>query len=227
MSEPIVQLKGITKQYVNGDVVTEVLKGITLDVRSGEFVSLMGPSGSGKSTLMHIVSLLDRQTGGTYRFDGQDVGGLSDAERAKLRLGKIGFVFQAFHLLPRLNAVENVALPLVYASVPAAERKARARKALADVGLSERADFLPNQLSGGQKQRVAIARALVNDPSVIFADEPTGNLDSVSSVQVLEILRDLSKKHGRTVVMVTHEEEAAAYSDRRIRIRDGHMIDGK
>ncbi|NBS41828.1 ATP-binding cassette domain-containing protein, partial [bacterium] len=132
MSEPIVQLKGITKQYVNGDVVTEVLKGITLDVRSGEFVSLMGPSGSGKSTLMHIVSLLDRQTGGTYRFDGQDVGGLSDAERAKLRLGKIGFVFQAFHLLPRLNAVENVALPLVYASVPAAERKARARKALAD-----------------------------------------------------------------------------------------------
>lgn len=224
MSNPIVQLRGITKQYVNGDVVTEVLKGITLDVQSGEFVSLMGPSGSGKSTLMHIVSLLDRQTAGTYLLDGTDVGALTDAERAKLRLKKIGFVFQAFHLLPRLNSLENVALPLVYAGVPASERLARAKKALADVGLGERGTFLPSQLSGGQKQRVAIARALVNDPSVVFADEPTGNLDSVSSEQVLEILRDLSKKSGRTVVMVTHEEDAAAYSDRRIRIRDGHML---
>ncbi len=221
---PIVQLRSVTKSYQNGDVVTDVLKGIDLEVMPGEFVALMGPSGSGKSTLMHVISLLDRPTSGTYLLDGQDVGSLTDAERAKLRLEKIGFVFQAFHLLPRLNAMENVALPLVYANVGGTERARRAQKALEDVGLSDRAGFLPSQLSGGQKQRVAIARALVNGPSVIFADEPTGNLDSVSSEQVLEILRDLSKKRGRTVVMVTHEEDSAAYSDRRIRIRDGKIL---
>lgn len=224
MASPIVQLKSVTKSYVNGDVVTPVLHGVDLDVVPGEFVSLMGPSGSGKSTLMHIMSLLDRPTGGTYLFDGQDVGGKTDEERAKLRLSRIGFVFQAFHLLPRLTAAENVALPLVYAQVPSARRLERARAALAGVGLSERANFLPSQLSGGQKQRVAIARALVNDPAVVFADEPTGNLDSVSSEQVLDMLRELSKGQGRTVVMVTHEEEAAAYSSRRIRIRDGKII---
>lgn len=201
-----------------------MLHGVDLAVHAGEFVSLMGPSGSGKSTLMHIVSLLDRPTSGTYLFDGSDVTGLTDVESAKLRLEKIGFVFQAFHLLPRLTAIENVMLPLLYAAYRPAERVARAREVLAGVGLSDRENFLPSQLSGGQKQRVAIARALVNNPTVLFADEPTGNLDSVSSGQVLNILRDLCKKDGRTVMMVTHEEESAAFSDRIIRIRDGKIL---
>jgi putative ABC transport system ATP-binding protein len=224
MLTPSVELRGITKTYVNGDVETPVLHGVDLVVNAGEFVSLMGPSGSGKSTLMHIVSLLDRPTAGTYLFDGSDVTKLSDVEAAKLRLEKIGFVFQAFHLLPRLTAVENVMLPLLYTTDKPSSRLARAKAVLADVGLSDREDFLPSQLSGGQKQRVAIARALVNNPTVLFADEPTGNLDSKSSEQVLNILRDLCKKDGRTVMMVTHEEEAAAYSDRVIRIRDGKIL---
>jgi len=224
MSLPKVELKQITKAYVNGDVETPVLHGVDLVVNAGEFVSLMGPSGSGKSTLMHIVSLLDRPTSGTYLFDGSDVTKLTNVECAKLRLEKIGFVFQAFHLLPRLTAVENVMLPLLYTTDKPSSRLARAKAVLADVGLSEREDFLPSQLSGGQKQRVAIARALVNNPTVLFADEPTGNLDSKSSEQVLNILRDLCKKDGRTVMMVTHEEEAAAYSDRVIRIRDGKIL---
>lgn len=224
MPTSTVELRGITKTYVNGDVRTPVLHGVDLAVHAGEFVSLMGPSGSGKSTLMHIVSLLDRPTSGTYLFDGSDVTGLTDVESAKLRLEKIGFVFQAFHLLPRLTAIENVMLPLLYAAYRPAERVARARKVLAGVGLSDRENFLPSQLSGGQKQRVAIARALVNNPTVLFADEPTGNLDSVSSGQVLNILRDLCKKDGRTVMMVTHEEESAAFSDRIIRIRDGKIL---
>ncbi len=224
MPLPKVELRGITKTYVNGDVETPVLHGVDLVVNAGEFVSLMGPSGSGKSTLMHIVSLLDRPTGGTYLFDGSDVTKLTNVECAKLRLEKIGFVFQAFHLLPRLTAVENVMLPLLYTTDKPSGRLARAKAVLADVGLSDREDFLPSQLSGGQKQRVAIARALVNNPTVLFADEPTGNLDSKSSEQVLNILRDLCKKDGRTVMMVTHEEEAAAYSDRVIRIRDGKIL---
>ncbi len=224
MPVPKVELRGITKTYVNGDVETPVLHGVDLVVNAGEFVSLMGPSGSGKSTLMHVMSLLDRPTSGTYLFEGGDVTELSDVECAKLRLEKIGFVFQAFHLLPRLTAVENVMLPLLYTTDEPSSRLARAKAVLADVGLSDRENFLPSQLSGGQKQRVAIARALVNNPTVLFADEPTGNLDTKSSEQVLEILRDLCKKNGRTVVMVTHEEEAAAYSDRRIRIRDGKIL---
>ncbi len=224
MSAPLIDLRAITKTYINGETQTPVLHGVTLSVGAGEFVSLMGPSGSGKSTLMHILSLLDRQDEGVYMFDGVDTGSLDEVARAKLRLSKIGFVFQAFHLLPRLTVLENVLLPLLYAERPEAERMTRAKAALADVGLTERESYLPSQLSGGQKQRVAIARALVNTPSVIFADEPTGNLDSVSSHQVLEILRDLAKKKGRTVVMVTHEEEAASYSDRVIRIRDGKIL---
>jgi ABC-type lipoprotein export system ATPase subunit len=219
-----VPLRGITKTYVNGDVETPVLFGIDLDVQAGEFVALMGPSGSGKSTLMHIMSLLDRFDGGTYTFAGIDTGSLSDAGRAKLRLDRIGFVFQAFHLLPRLTVLENVTLPLLYTNETPKKRVERARKVLGEVGLTDRSGFRPTQLSGGQKQRVAIARALINEPDVIFADEPTGNLDSKSSEQVLEILRDLSKKRGRTVVMVTHDEEAAVYSDRRIRIRDGKIV---
>ncbi len=218
------ELTGVTKTYVNGDVATPVLHGVDLTVKEGEFVCLMGPSGSGKSTLMHIMSLLDQSDAGSYVFDGKDVATLSDIERARVRLNKIGFVFQAFHLLPRLSVLENVTLPLLYTKEAPEKRVARAKAVLSEVGLTDRETFLPSQLSGGQKQRVAIARALVNDPVVVFADEPTGNLDSKSSQQVLEILRDLCKKHGRTIVMVTHEEEAASFADRTIRMRDGLII---
>ena len=223
MEGDLLTLSGITKTYRNGEMETPVLHGIDVRIKAGEFVSLMGPSGSGKSTLMHIMSLLDRADAGIYAFDGVEVGSLDEEARAKLRLQKIGFVFQAFHLLPRQSVLENVMLPLLYSKTPSPERVRRAETVLAEVGLTDRKDYLPSQLSGGQKQRVAIARALVNDPAVIFADEPTGNLDSTSSQQVLSLLRDLSKR-GRTVVMVTHEEEAAAYSDRTIRIRDGKLI---
>lgn len=220
MSEPIIELKALTKTYQNDDVETLVLRGLDLTIQAGEFVALMGPSGSGKSTLMHILSFLDRPTNGSYMYRGRDVTALTADERAALRLSDIGFVFQAFHLLPKLNVLENVMLPLVYAGASVADRKQRATEALQNVGLGERLDFLPNQLSGGQKQRVAIARALINNPSVIFADEPTGNLDSVSSEQVLGILSDLHRD-GKTVVMVTHEPDAAAHAKRIIRMKDG------
>ena len=219
----IIELRHLTKTYQNGDVETLVLRGLNLTIDSGEFVALMGPSGSGKSTLMHILSFLDRPTSGAYTYRDRDVTGLTNDERAALRLSDIGFVFQAFHLLPKLTVLENVMLPLVYAGLSVAERKLRAAEALGRVGLNERLDYLPNQLSGGQKQRVAIARALINNPSVIFADEPTGNLDSVSSDQVLNILADLHKE-GRTIVMVTHEMEAASFAKRIIRMKDGVVV---
>lgn len=220
MSENVISMRGIVKTYQNGDVQTSVLRGVNLDITRGEFVALMGPSGSGKSTLMHIMGFLDQVAEGTYMFQDRDVSRLTSDELAMMRRGEVGFVFQAFHLLPRLTVLENVMLPLTYLRVPMTERRARAQKVLTDVGLAERFNYLPNQLSGGQKQRVAIARSLITDPAVIFADEPTGNLDSKSSEQVLGLLRDLHQA-GRTIVMVTHEMESAAYASRIIRMKDG------
>lgn len=219
----LISLRDITKNYQNGDIITPVLRGVSLDIAAGEFVVLMGPSGSGKSTLLHILGLLDTPSRGSYFFDGQDIALLNDDARAKLRNRQAGFVFQAFHLLPHQSAAENVSLPLVYAESKVSARLALAANALTDVGLSDRLNFFPNQLSGGQKQRVAIARALVNSPSVIFADEPTGNLDSVASTQVLELLRSLNRA-GKTIVMVTHEADAAAYASRIIRLKDGRLV---
>lgn len=224
MSTSIMQLRNITKEYVNGDVVTHVLRGVDLEVHAGDFVALMGPSGSGKSTLMHILGFLDRPTGGTYTFQGRDASSLSDDELAFMRRKEVGFVFQAFHLLPKARVIDNVILPMIYARVPQKERRARAEKALRAVGLGDRMDHLPNQLSGGQRQRVAIARALVNEPEVIFADEPTGNLDSVSSENVMELLAELNKQ-GKTIVMVTHEADIAAHAKRIIRMKDGRILE--
>ena len=222
----MMRIRNLTKDYVNGDVVTNVLRGVDLDIAPGEFVALMGPSGSGKSTLMHILGFLDRASGGAYEFDGKEVSTLSDEELAHMRRDKAGFVFQAFHLLPKAKVIDNVILPMMYAHVPLRDRRPRAEAALKAVGLGERMYHLPNQLSGGQRQRVAIARALVNDPSVIFADEPTGNLDSVSSEQVMNLLVDLNKQ-GKTIVMVTHEPDIAAFAKRTIRMKDGKIVESK
>ncbi len=219
---PIMKLRGITKDYVNGDITTHVLRGVDLDVYPGDFIALMGPSGSGKSTLMHILGFLDRVSGGSYEFKGKEVAQLTEDELALMRRNEVGFVFQAFHLLPKARVIDNVILPMMYAHVPQKDRRPRAEKALRSVGLGERMDHLPNQLSGGQRQRVAIARALVNEPDVIFADEPTGNLDSVSSEQVMELLTDLNKQ-GKTIVMVTHEPDIAAYAKKTIKMKDGRI----
>ncbi len=216
------KLRGITKDYVNGDITTHVLRGVDLDVYPGDFIALMGPSGSGKSTLMHILGFLDRVSGGSYEFKGKEVAQLTEDELALMRRNEVGFVFQAFHLLPKARVIDNVILPMMYAHVPQKDRRPRAEKALRSVGLGERMDHLPNQLSGGQRQRVAIARALVNEPDVIFADEPTGNLDSVSSEQVMELLTDLNKQ-GKTIVMVTHEPDIAAYAKKTIKMKDGRI----
>jgi putative ABC transport system ATP-binding protein len=220
---PVIQLSHIHKIYQMGDVEVHALRGITVTIREGEFVAIMGTSGSGKSTTMNIIGCLDRPTRGTYILDDQDVSQLSKDERADIRNRKIGFVFQGFNLLSRTSALENVELPMLYASLSTAERHQRAEEALAAVGLAGREQSHPNQLSGGQQQRVAIARALVNRPALILADEPTGNLDSRTSVEVMEIFQRLNREQGITLIIVTHEHDIAEYADRVIVFRDGKI----
>jgi putative ABC transport system ATP-binding protein len=216
----VIQLSNIQKSYFMGGQPIPVLKGISLDIFKNEYVALMGPSGSGKSTLMNILGCLDSPTGGSYILNGKDVSKMPDDDLADVRNTEIGFVFQQFNLLPRLTAAENVALPLVYAGVAKKERIERAMEALNKVGLAERSHHKSNELSGGQIQRVAIARALVNNPSILLADEPTGNLDSKTSVEVMEIFGKIQAA-GNTVILVTHEEDIAAYAHRVVRLRDG------
>lgn len=220
MSTPIIHLEDLRKSYFMGKQALPVLKSVTLDIFKNEYVALMGPSGSGKSTLMNILGCLDSPTAGAYILNGQDVSKMADDDLADVRNIEIGFVFQQFNLLPRLTAVENVALPLVYAGVPKKQRLERAMEVLAKVSLTDRSHHKPNELSGGQCQRVAIARALVNNPSLILADEPTGNLDSKTSVEIMEIFTAIQAA-GNTVVLVTHEEDIAHYAHRIVRLRDG------
>lgn len=219
----LIELKHISKSYPLEGLQLKILKNIDLQIDNGEFVAIMGPSGSGKSTLMNILGCLDKPTSGTYVLDGQRVENLSADELAEIRNRKIGFVFQGFNLLSRTTALENVELPMVYANVPAAERKKKAEMALAEVGLKERMYHQPNQLSGGQQQRVAIARAIVNEAPIIFADEPTGNLDTKMSLEIMNLFTRLNKELGRTIILVTHEEDIAKYADRIIKIVDGEI----
>jgi putative ABC transport system ATP-binding protein len=222
-SRPVIHLDNIHKTYTMGDVQVHALRGVSLTIRKGEFVAIMGASGSGKSTTMNIIGCLDRPTKGTYILDGQDVSQMSKDERADIRSRKIGFVFQGFNLLARTSALENVELPMLYAGVPTARRHQRALESLAAVGLSGREQNHPNQLSGGQQQRVAVARALVNDPALILADEPTGNLDSRTSVEVMEIFQRLNRERGITLVLVTHEPDIAQYAHRIVIFKDGKI----
>ena len=219
----LIELKDIHKSYPLDGFDLEILKGITLKIEKGEFVAIMGPSGSGKSTLMNILGCLDTPTSGSYMLDGQAVQNLSADELAEIRNQKIGFVFQGFNLLSRTTALENVELPMVYSNTPSKLRQERAQKALTAVGLSERIHHMPNQLSGGQQQRVAIARAIVNEAPIIFADEPTGNLDTKMSVEIMQLFTELNEKMGRTIILVTHEEDIARYAKRIIKIVDGEI----
>src|SRR2546423_3767731 len=220
---PVIHLEHIHKTYTMGDVDVHALRGISLTMREGEFVAIMGASGSGKSTTMNILGCLDQPTRGHYILDGQDVSEMSKDERADIRCQKIGFVFQGFNLLSRTSALENVELPMLYAGVTGAQRYQRAMESLAAVGLAGREQNHPNQLSGGQQQRVAVARALVNDPALILADEPTGNLDSRTSVEVMEIFQRLNRERGITLVLVTHESDIASYADRVVIFKDGKI----
>jgi len=218
----ILQLRGITRDFKLGAQTVHVLKGIYLDISKNEYVALMGPSGSGKSTLMNLLGCLDTPTSGSYELNGTDVSSLNDNALADIRNSEIGFVFQTFNLLPRSTALENVALPLVYAGLSKEERLARAAEVLEQVGLADRMDHRPNQLSGGQRQRVAVARALVNKPALILADEPTGNLDSMTSIEIMKLFDDIQAA-GNTVVLVTHEEDIAQHAKRVIRLVDGNI----
>jgi putative ABC transport system ATP-binding protein len=223
---PVISIKDLTKTYQMGEVAVQALRSVSLDIHSGEFVTVVGPSGSGKSTLMHILGCLDQPTSGQYFLDGKDVSRLSDDEISSVRNSKIGFVFQGFNLLTRTSALENVELPLLYSSTPvsAAERRNRAMAALEAVGLGSRFEHHTNQLSGGQQQRVAIARALLNHPSILLADEPTGNLDSRTSVEVMDIFQSLKEDRGITIVLITHEPDVAAYGSRIIAFKDGVIV---
>jgi putative ABC transport system ATP-binding protein len=222
---PVVEVRGLRKVYpLDGGEDVVALRGVDLTIDPGEFVAVMGPSGSGKSTFMHIVGFLDRATAGTYRFSGSDVSGLGGDQLADLRSRALGFVFQAYNLLPRTTAVENVELPMIYAGVPAAERRKAAMEALDAVGLAKYAEHQPNQLSGGQQQRVAIARSIVNKPHLILADEPTGALDTVSSEDVMALFQRLNRERGMTVMLVTHEPDVAAHAKRLVTFRDGNII---
>lgn len=222
-ARPVIELGHIHKTYTMGDVDVHALRGISLTIREGEFVAIMGASGSGKSTTMNIIGCLDRPTRGSYVLDGEDVSEMSKNERADIRCQKIGFVFQGFNLLSRTSALENVELPMLYLGVETSERKQRALEALAAVGLTGREQNHPNQLSGGQQQRVAVARALVNNPALILADEPTGNLDSRTSVEVMEIFQTLNRERGITLVLVTHEPDIAKYAKRVVVFKDGRI----
>jgi len=221
----MIQISNITKIYRNDAVETIALKNVSLEIKKGEFVAIMGPSGSGKSTLMHILGALDTPTSGSYLLEGKDVAKLSDDELSEIRNRKIGFVFQAFNLLPRAKALKNVAIPLVYAGIKKGERRKRAKDALVSVGLGDKLKSKPGQLSGGEIQRVAIARALVTNPLVILADEPTGNLDTASGAEIMKILQNLNDK-GHTIIIVTHEAYIARHAKRAIYLRDGEIVDG-
>ena len=220
MANPLIKISNIKRDFVLGNEIVYVLKGIDLEINKGEYVALMGPSGSGKSTLMNLLGCLDTPTSGTYILNGKDVSQMKDDELAEIRNKEIGFVFQTFNLLPRTTALDNVALPMIYAGYSKSERNERATEVLKQVNLADRMDHQPNQLSGGQRKRVAVARALVNKPSIILADEPTGNLDSKTSVEIMKLFGDIHAS-GNTVILVTHEEEIAAYANRVIRLRDG------
>ncbi len=219
----LISVKNLKKDYSEGEVTTNVLRGITFDIHKGEFVSIMGPSGSGKSTLMHILSFLDKPTFGEYFFEDKEINTLTDDQLASMRSKKVGFIFQSFNLLNRATVLENVMLPMIYAGIPYSERVFRAKQFLSEVGLDHRINYSPANLSGGEKQRVAIARALVNNPEVIFADEPTGNLDSKSGYQVMKILQELNQK-GNTIILVTHEKNTAEHAERIIQIKDGLIV---
>jgi putative ABC transport system ATP-binding protein len=223
-SHPVIDIRDVTKTYASGSLEVQALRGVTFAIERGEYVAIMGPSGSGKSTLMNVLGCLDRATTGTYLLDGIDVSRLDDNALAQIRLKKLGFVFQGFNLLARTDALKNVALPLFYAGVPPRERARRAMQQLAEVGLADRASHKPTELSGGQQQRVAIARALVNDPAVLLADEPTGNLDSKTSVEILGLFDRLNAS-GRTIIMVTHDEKVASHAKRTLRVLDGLLED--
>ena len=221
--ETLIHLKNISKVYQMGDMEVRALDGVSLDIRRGEYVAIMGPSGSGKSTMMNVIGCLDTPTGGSYVLNGKQVEAMSDDELAQIRNEEIGFVFQTFNLLARTTALQNVELPLIYAGEKPEARHARAQKALENVGLGTRSDHMPNQLSGGQRQRVAIARALVNDPSILLADEPTGALDSKTSIEIMALFEELYQK-GNTIILVTHEEDIARHAHRIVKLRDGQVL---